>query len=346
MLPWIHGIFRVCKVGNHQQTSNLEYIVFKPPTWKTTTFLDLFGGKVYHMHPLPSSFASPATPLGCRAAAWSHPIALVTYKGMINPLISWSGRIKIYINHIHFIHFIHLSLIHHFTASHLIRIFFPLILATSSEREKPFPLIYPRCVFLGHLFQRSVNHDAAHGDCKAAEINNMRILIPFNSTHKHVPFPACFSRHVRTTSLPMLSFSEAGRLHQEKNTRDAFVTRQTSPPHRMTGTIRRRFARRNYGWLSEPPAVMPETQKKKKTIDSQPIRQAQLVGQEALGKAAEKVGGFDSQLGKKSFAQLQWDVTDKGQGGYYLATHEPLERCHLAVYGLILHFPKQTQKNH
>ena len=47
----------------------------------------------------------------------------------------------------------------------------------------------------------------------------MRTLIPFNSTKRHVPFPACFSRHVRTTSLPMLSFSEAGRLHQQKNTR-------------------------------------------------------------------------------------------------------------------------------
>lgn len=175
----------------------------------------------------------------------------------------------------------------------------------------------------------------------------VRILIPFNSTHKHVPFPACFSRHVRTTSLPMLSFSEAGRLHQEKNTRDAGHSSENLRPHRMTFHPAAK-ARRTTGWLSEPPRWCRRRQKKT-TIDNQPIRQAQLVGQEALGPRLKRWEGGKTtpQSWEKNHLRNynEMSLISNCQGGYYLATHEPLERCHLAVYGLILHFPKQTQKS-
>ena len=75
-------------------------------------------------------------------------------------------------------------------------------------------ILYKYC-----LFQLSVTMMLPMLVIAKRQRSTMRTLIPFNSTKRHVPFPACFSRHVRTTSLPMLSFSEAGRLHQQKNTR-------------------------------------------------------------------------------------------------------------------------------
>lgn len=110
----------------------------------------------------------------------------------------------------------------------------------------------------------------------------------------------------------MLSFSEAGRLHQEKNTRDAGhswpALRPTVWPEPSGGEGAQAYA------TGGSPSRRGDAGDDKKNDNRQPAHQTGTAGwSRSLGAKAEKGEGVKrlTELGKKSFAKLQWDVTDK-----------------------------------
>ena len=143
--------------------------------------------------------------------------------------------------------------------------------------------------FLGHLFQRSVNHDAAHGDCKAAEINNNcknSDSFQFNTQTCSLScllLKTC-KNNISAYAVFLRSRSPSPRKEHERCR--SLVGKPPPPPYDLPSGGE---GKANYGVALRAAAVMPETTKKNN--NRQPAHQTGTAGwSRSLGAKAEKVG--------------------------------------------------------